>query len=165
MRIADLTIRLHHRKGTPALASTFHPHSLSLRSWRFFGVCVCFFLFFFLVRKVRDTARKLNRGRGSISTSAQHWCCSDSDKRPATQATSSPYWKARRPWGRGWLCKLQHKPTALARRSAMRNAGINAGTVSLGGATLGPVPSLLPLNRSFSVACRPMSGLKNSTFL
>ena len=135
MRIADLIIRLHHRKSTPALARIFHPHSLSLRSW------------------------------GSISTSDQHWRCSDPDKRPATQATSSPYWKARRPWGRGWLRKLQHKPTALARRSAMRNAGINAGTVSLGGATLGPVPSLLPRNRSFSVACRPMSGLKNSIFL
>ena len=60
---------------------------------------------------------------------------------------------------------------ALARRSsAMRTQCeryANAGTrdVSLGGATLGPVPSLLPLNRSFSVACRLMSGLKNSIFL
>ena len=49
---------------------------------------------------------------------------------------------------------------ALARRSsAMRTQCeryANAGTrgVSLGGATLGPVPSLPPLNRSFSVACR-----------
>ena len=32
-------------------------------------VCVCVF-FFFLVGKVRDTARKLNRGRGSISIGA-----------------------------------------------------------------------------------------------
>ena len=176
MRIADSIIRLHHRKGTPALARICRPHSLSLSSWRFFW-CLCVFFFDHAKAEPRTG---FNFDLGSALTLLWRLCetLKNTKKRPATQATSSPYWKARRPWGRGWLRKLQHKPTALhwqalARRSAMRTpeltrggrASCPRGAVSLGGATLGPVPSLLPLNRSFCVACRPMFGLKNSVFL
>ena len=82
------------------LQRIFSPHSLySLRSWRFFGVCVC--VFFFLHRKVRDTARKLNRGRGSVSTSVQH-CTALT----LTSRTTQEHDKNRQ------LRMLQHKPTA-----------------------------------------------------
>ena len=176
--MADSIIRLHHRKGTPALA-------------RIFGVCVCvwffFFFFFFLVRKVRDIAWKLKRGRGSISTSARQSLGSalallwlwlgepqKNTKKTASYASNLvPILESEKTLGTRLAAQVttQTDRVALARRSsAMRTQCeryANAGTrgVSLGGATLGPVPSLLPLNRSFSVACRLMSGLKNSIFL
>ena len=185
--MADSIIRLHHRKGTPALARIC---TLS----HAFLVCVYvwfFFFFFFLVRKVRDIAWKLNRGRGSISTSARQSLGSAlallwlwlGEPRKNTKKTASyasnlvTILESEKTLGKRLAAQVTTQTDrvaigkALARRSsAMRTQCeryANAGTrgVSLGGATLGPVPSLLPLNRSFSVACRLMSGLKNSIFL
>ena len=169
--MADSIIRLHHRKGTPALARICRPHSLSLSSWRFFW-CLC--VFFFLPRESWTEDGVQFRPRLSIDAALTTLRNTQEHQKTASYASNLvPILESEKTLGTRLAAQVttQTDRVALARRSsAMRTQCeryANAGTrgVSLGGATLGPVPSLLPLNRSFSVACRLMSGLKNSIFL
>ena len=176
MRIADSIIRLHHRKGTPALARICRPHSLSLSSWRFFW-CLC--VFFFLPRESWTEDGVQFRPRLSIDAALTTLRNTQEHQKTASYASNLvPILESEKTLGARLATQVatQTDRVALASISqAKRNAnagitrggraGCPRGAVSLGGATLGPVPSLLPLNRSFCVACRPMFGLKNSVFL
>ena len=130
-------------------------------------VCVFFFLFFVLVRKVIPRESWTEDGvqfrpRLSISTALTlTWRTTKEHRKngPLRKQPRPHIGKRKDPGDEvGYASCNTNRPRCIgqARRSPMRTPELRGETrraVSLGGATLGPVPSLLSLNRSFSVAC------------